>query len=105
MTQFKPICEYTFSELVCMKKEEFDSVLNNDDSGVGFLINMRKLISMQYEQIKYQVDALTKKSLDSDADLYTKSKCISTIKGLYAILFNLEYKACALYEKVKDMSV
>lgn len=101
----KPLSDYSFSELVDLKKSQFDSVLENDESNIGFLTNVKKMMSMEYDQIAVQVKALSSMASDSETDEETKSKCLNTIKGMYAILFSLEYKACAITEKIKKLTV
>ena len=87
-----------------MKKEQFDKALEYDDSNIGFLTNLRKMLSLQYEGIRVQVDALSKLSVNEDTDEETKAKCLSTIQSMYGILFSLEYKACAIYQKVQNLT-
>lgn len=101
---FKSISDYTFSELVDMKKEQFDEMIKYDKSSVGYLTNLKKLLSLQYDGIKVQIDALSKMSADSSTDEDTKAKCLTTIQNMYAILFSLEYKACVIYQKIQNLT-
>lgn len=100
----KPISEYTFSELVDMKREQFDMMFKHDESSVGYLTNLKKLLSLQYDSIKVQIDALSKMSVDSSTDEETKVKCLTTIQNMYAILFSLEYKACVIHQKIQNLT-
>lgn len=97
----KSLSEYSFSEFIDMKKETFDKVMEHDNSNIGFLTNLRKLLSLQYDCIQVQVNALSSKCVESTDDL-EKSQCISTIKNMYGILFSMEYKACCIYNKIKE---
>lgn len=36
----KSLSEYSFSELIDMKKETFDKVMEHDNSNIGFLTNL-----------------------------------------------------------------
>lgn len=100
----KEFSDYSFSELIDLSKEQFDLVLSRDDSNVGYLENLRKLLSAHYDGVKVQIDALSELHNNKDTDEVTKQKCIETIKGMYKILFSIEYKACAIYEKVKRLT-
>jgi len=104
LSTVKRFSDYSFSELIDLSKEQFDLVLSRDDSNIGYLENLRKLLSVHYESVKVQVDALTELYNNKDTDEATKQKCIKTIKGMYKILFSIEYKACAIYEKTKSLT-
>lgn len=99
----KGFSDYSFSELIDLSKEQFDLVLSRDDSNVGYLENLRKLLSAHYDGVKVQIDALTELHNDKDTDNETKQDCIETIKGMYKILFSIEYKACAIYGKTQSL--
>lgn len=99
----KRFSDYSFSELIDLSKGQFDLVLSRDDSNVGYLENLRKLLSAHYDGVKVQIDALTELHNDKDTDNETKQDCIETIKGMYKILFSIEYKACAIYGKTQSL--
>lgn len=103
-SSFKKLSECSFSELVDMKKEQFDKVLEYDDSNVGYLTNLRKMLSLQYDGIKVQIDALSKMAVSEGTSEETSQKCLSTIQSMYGILFSLEYKACAIYQKIQKLT-
>lgn len=98
-SSLKSFSDYTLSELIDMKKEQFDTILEHDKSNVGYLSSFQKLMSLQYDSIKIQVAALSEMAVDKNTDEETKLKCLSTIKSMYGILFSLEYKACAVHQK------
>lgn len=100
----KKFSDFSFSQLIDLSKEQFDVVLSRDNSNIGYLTNLRKLLSAHYEGVKVQIDALSELHNNPDTDVKTKQKCIETIKGMYKILFSIEYKACAIYEKVKRLT-
>lgn len=97
----KSLSEYSFSEFVDMKKETFDKVMEQDTSNIGFLTNLRKLLSLQYDCIRVQINALSTRCVES-TDEFEKSQCVTTIQNMYGILFSLEYKACCIYNKIKE---
>lgn len=99
----KEFSDYSFSELIDLSKEQFDLVLSRDDSNIGYLENLRKLLSAHYDGVKVQIDALSELHNNKDTDVDTKQKCIETIKGMYKILFSIEYKACAIYKKTQSL--
>ena len=105
MQEIKALQDYSFSELVDLHREQFDIVLAKDTSNITYLTNLRKLISVHYDNIKLQIDLLSEMANNTSTDSTVKDKCISTIKDMYFILFSLEYKACAIYDKVKKLTV
>lgn len=104
MQEVKALQDYSFSELVDLHREQFDTVLAKDTSNITYLTNLRKLISVHYDSIKLQMDLLSEMA-NTSTDSTVKDKCISTIKDMYFILFSLEYKACAINNKVKKLTV
>lgn len=98
------LSDYSFSELVDLHREQFDAVLDKDTSNITYLTNLRKLISMHYDNIKLQVDLLSEKVINSTEN-EIKGKCLDIIKDMYFILFSLEYKACAINDKIKKLMV
>lgn len=103
-SSFKTLSEYSFSELVDLKKEQFDRAFEHDESSVGYLTNLRKLLSLHYDSINVQIDSLSKMAVDDSTDEETKSKCLTTIQNMYGILFSLEYKACVIYQKIQKLT-
>lgn len=97
----KKLEEYKFEEIVDMKREEFDEALSATDFNIGSLESLRKLLSITYDNMKIRIDALSSlanKDTTSDED---KKKAVDTIEQMYLIMFSMEYKATAIYERVK----
>lgn len=84
-----------------MKREEFDTSLSISKVNVGTLESMRKMLSISYEEMEVRIQALTKLAKDENASQEDKEKAISTIEQMYLIMFSMEYKATAIYARVK----
>lgn len=94
---------YKFAEIIDMKREDFDKALSMSEMNVGTLESLRKLLSLHYEQMQVQVNALTELVVSEDTCDADKEQALSTIKQMYLIMFSMEYKASAIYSKVQKL--
>lgn len=99
--EIKPLEDCKFSEIIDMKREVFDESLSMSTMNVGTLESLRKLLSLQFDNMKVRIDALSELASNEETSEEDKRSAIKTIEQMYLIMFSMEYKATAIYEKVK----
>lgn len=100
----KSLSEYSFTDIIDMSRDSFDEVMKADKSNIGYLTNLKKLLSMHYQCIWSNIEGLTQLHNCRDVSDKVQEECISTIRNLFGILFSIEYKACCLHDKIKELS-
>lgn len=95
--------ENTFSSVIDMKREEFDSALKCTQMTLGDLTGLSNLLTLQYEQLVLEIKELSELYNKKDTDEDTKKAITKTIQDIYLIMFSLEYKVGALKVKIKTM--
>lgn len=90
---------YSFSEIVDMKKEDFDSVISECTDNVGSLSGLKVLLSSQYGANSQMIAELNKKVLANDEK---SGECLNLINQLFGVQFNLEYKVLKITELVNS---
>ena len=100
----KSLSEYSFTDIINMSKDSFDEVMISDKSNIGYLINLKKLLSMHYQCIWSHIEGLTQLHNNKSANDKVQEECVQTIRNLFGVLFSIEYKACCLHDKIKELS-
>lgn len=100
----KSLSEYSFTDIINMSRDSFDEVMKSDTSNIGYLTNLKKLLSMHYQCIWSHIEGLTQLHNNKSANDKVKEDCVQTIRNLFGILFSIEYKACCLHDKIKELS-
>lgn len=101
LEEVKPLERYKYNEIIDMKREVFDKSLAITEMNVGTLESLRKVLSVHYDNMKVQVDALSKLASKEETPEADKEKAVETIEQMYLIMFSMEYKATAIYDRVK----
>lgn len=100
----KSLSEYSFTDIIDMSRDSFDEVMKADKSNIGYLMNLKKLLSMHYQCIWSNIEGLTHLHNHKSADDKIQEDCVQTIRNLFGVLFSIEYKACCLHDKIKELS-
>lgn len=100
----KSLSEYSFTDIIDMSRDSFDEVMKSDKSNIGYLTNLKKLLSMHYQCIWLQIEGLTQLHNHKSVDDKIQEDCVQTIRNLFGVLFSIEYKACCLHDKIKELS-
>lgn len=100
----KSLSEYSFTDIINMSKDSFDEVMKSDKSNIGYLTNLKKLLIMHYQCIWSHIEGLTQLHNLKSADDKVQEDCVQTIRNLFGVLFSIEYKACCLHDKIKELS-
>lgn len=105
MSDIKPLEEYEkFSEIIDLKREEFEQSLNISNMNVGMLESLRKMLSLQHESMATIIRDLSDLINQEDTSEADKQQAKDTIESMYLIMFSMEYKATLIYSKVKKLT-
>ena len=105
MSDIKPLEDYEkFSEIIDLKREDFEQSLKVSKMNVGMLESLRKMMSLQHESMAVTISALSELMVKPDTSEADKEQAKNTIQNMYLIMFSLEYKATLIHNKVTKMS-
>ena len=102
----KKLEDYSYPEIIDMKREQFEEALSVSEMNLGLTISMRKFFSLQHDSMGQQVQALSKLLSDKSRELTQeeRDKAEYTIQQIFLIMFSIEYKATLLYNRERSLS-
>lgn len=92
--------EKRFSEIIDMTVEEFNDLIEKSNLTLGETLSLKSLLTVQYNQMNLQKNALLEKHNEPDTTEDTKEKIVSTVKAMLAKMMSIEYKVCVLNNRV-----
>ena len=96
--------EKKFSEIIDMTVEEFNDRIEKSNLTLGETRSLKSLLTVQYNQMNLQKNALLEKYNEPDTTEDTKEQIVYTVKAMLVKMMSIEYKVCVLNNRVYSLT-
>lgn len=96
--------EKKFSEIIDMTVVEFNDLIEKSNLTLGETLSLKSLLTVQYNQMNLQKNALLDKHNEPDTTEDTKEQIVSTVKAMLSKMMSIEYKVCVLNNRVYSLT-
>ena len=96
--------EKKFSEIIDMTVEEFNDLIEKSNLTLGETLSLKSLLTVQYNQMNLQKNALLEKHNEPDTTEDTKEQIVSIVKAMLVKMMSIEYKVCVLNNRVYSLT-
>ena len=96
--------EKKFSEIIDMTVEEFNDLIEKSNLTLGETLSLKSLLTVQYNQMNLQKNALLEKHNEPDTTEDIKEQIVSTVKAMLVKMMSIEYKVCVLNNRVYSLT-
>lgn len=95
----KPLKDYSFSELMDMKSEEFEKVIRQKGTGYGVLRSLRKYMSIRHSTMASTIKQLRTNISNGSIKKDQLDHAEDTIEQMGLFMYSMEYKATLIYKR------
>lgn len=96
--------EKKFSEIIDMTVEEFNDLIEKSNLTLGETLSLKSLLTVQYNQMNLQKNALLEKHNEPDTTEDIKEQIVYTVKAMLSKMMSIEYKVCVLNNRVYSLT-